>query len=64
MCEFTVFLENDGSREKIAKNVVKAKLKEGVVTLMDVGGNLTKVEKASILTVDTLMQELILKKET
>lgn len=63
MCEFTVFLENNGNREKIAKNVVKAKLKEGVVTLMDVGGNLTKVEKASIQTVDVLMQELILKKE-
>ncbi|MDI6896275.1 CooT family nickel-binding protein [Methanocella conradii] len=63
MCEFTVFLENDGNREKIARNVVKAKLKDGFITLMDVGGNLTKVEKASIQTVDTLMQELILKKE-
>jgi uncharacterized protein YwbE len=61
MCEFTVFLEKDGKREKITKGVVKAKLKDGVITLMDSAGKLTKVENASILTVDTLMQELILK---
>jgi hypothetical protein len=63
MCEFTVYLEKDGKKEKITKNVVKAKLKDGVVTLMDSAGQLTKVEKAGIVTVDTLMQELILKNE-
>lgn len=62
MRKFTVYLEINGKKEKIAKNVVKAKLKDGVVTLMDSAGTLTKVEKAGILTVDTLMQELILKK--
>jgi len=62
MCEFTVYLESNGKKEKITKGVVKAKLKDGVVTLMDSAGALTKVEKARILTVDTLTQELILKK--
>ena len=63
MCEFTVYLEGNGNREKITKNVIKAKLKDGVVTLLDSAGKVTKVEHASILTVDTLMQELILKTE-
>jgi hypothetical protein len=31
--------------------------------LMESSGKLTKVENASILTVDTLTQELVLKKE-
>jgi len=62
MCEFTVYVENGDSREKITKGVIKAKLKDGNVTLMDSAGKLTKVENASILTVDTLMQELILKR--
>jgi hypothetical protein len=61
MCEFTVYLEKGGNREKITKNVVKAKLKDNIVTLMDSAGTLVKVENACILTVDTLMAELILK---
>jgi hypothetical protein len=63
MCVFTVYLENDGNREKIAKDVIKAKLKDGAIMLMESSGKLTKVENASILTVDTLTQELVLKKE-
>lgn len=63
MCEFTVYLEHGGTRKKIARGVVKAKLKENAVILMDSGGNLTGVEDASIRVVDTLTQELVLKKE-
>jgi hypothetical protein len=62
MCEFTVYVDSSGSREKIAKNVIKAKLNGGIVTLTDSAGKLTKVENANILMVDTLMQELVLKK--
>ena len=62
MCEFNVYLETEGRREKIAKSVIVVKLKEGTVVLMDSGGTLTKVEKAGIIVVDTLMQELVLKK--
>ena len=62
MCEFTVYLEDNGNRDKITKNVIKAKLKDSVVTLLDSAGKVTKVEHARILTVDTLMQELILQK--
>ena len=63
MCEFNVYVEKNGSKDKIAKNVIKAKRKDGTVTLMESSGKLIRVEKASILTVDTLTQELILKKE-
>lgn len=64
MCEFTVYLDTNGQRKTITKNVVVAKNKEGTVVLMDSAGKLTKVENASILVVDTLMQELVLKKES
>lgn len=62
MCEFTVFVEQNGNRERVAKNVIKAKEKDGKVTLMDASGNNSKVEGATIIVVDTLMQELVLKK--
>jgi|AGTN01.2.fsa_nt_gi Predicted RNA-binding protein. len=62
MCKFNVHLEKNGNGEKIGKGVITAKLKDGVITMMDATGKLTKVENASITTVDTLMQELILKK--
>lgn len=62
MCEFTVYLESSGKKEKVTKGVVKAKLKDGAVSLMDAAGVSTRVDGASILVVDTLMQELILKK--
>lgn len=63
MCEFTVYVEDNGIREKITKNVVKAKLKDGTITLMDSAGSLTRLDHASIQIVDTLTQELVLKKE-
>jgi len=62
MCEFTVFLEENGVKKKIAENVVKAKRKEGKVVLTNASGSFTKVDGATIEVVDTLMQELILKK--
>jgi len=62
MCEFTVYMENDGGKVKITKGVVRAKLKDRVVTLMDSGGTLTRVDDAGISTVDTLTQEIVLKK--
>jgi len=61
MCEFTVYLENDGRRDQITKHVVSARLKNGIVVLLDVSGRITKVDNACIITVDTLTQELVLK---
>ncbi|PKG32051.1 CooT family nickel-binding protein [Methanoregula sp.] len=63
MCEFTVFLEENGEKKEIASNVVKAKRKDGKVILTDASGSLKKIDKATIEVVDTLMQELVLKKE-
>jgi len=62
MCEFTVFLEENSVKKKIADNVVKAKRKEGKVVLTNASGFFTKVDGATIDVVDTLMQELVLKK--
>lgn len=62
MCEFTVFLEENGEKKNIAQNVVKARRRDGKVVLTDASGSLTKVDGATIEVVDTLMQELVLKK--
>jgi predicted RNA-binding protein len=66
MCEFDVYLEENGSkgREVVARKIIKAKKKsDGKTVLMDASGNVTPVEHVSIEVVDTLMQELILRRE-
>ena len=66
MCEFVVYLEENGSKERevVARKIIKAKKKrDGKTVLMDASGNVTPVEHVSIEVVDTLMQELILRKE-
>lgn len=65
MCEFVVYLEENGSKERevVARKIIKAKKKDGKIALMDASGNVTSVEHVSIEVVDTLMQELILRKE-
>ena len=66
MCEFIVYLEENGSKERkvVARKIIKAKKKrDGKTVLMDASGNVTPVEHVSIEVVDTLMQELILRKE-
>jgi predicted RNA-binding protein len=62
MCEFIVFLEENGEKRNIAENVVKAKRKEGKVIMTNASGIIKKVEGATIEVVDTLMQELVLKR--
>jgi len=65
MCEFVVYLEENGSKERevVTRKVIKAKKRDGKTVLMDASGNVTQVEHASIEVVDTLMQELVLRKE-
>lgn len=62
MCDFTVYLEDNGDKKVVAKDILKARKKDGTVILMDAMGNITKIEAANIEVVDTLMQEMILKK--
>lgn len=61
MCEFTVVLETGTEKKQVAKNVVKAKVKEGKIVLMDSVGGVTRVENAAITVVDTLMAEMVLR---
>ena len=65
MCEFVVYLEENGSKERevVARKIIKAKKKDGKTILMDSSGTVTPVEHVSIEVVDTLMQELILRRE-
>ena len=58
MCEFTVLL----SDEVIARKIIKAKFKGTSLILADTSGKTTSVENVSIVSVDTIMAELILKK--
>ena len=64
MCEFTVYLLEDSSAERrmVTKNILAAKRKEGRVLLMDAFGDITPVDNATIEEVNTLSQEMILKK--
>ena len=64
MCEFTVYLLEDSSTERrmVTKNILAAKRKEGRVLLMDAFGDITPVDNATIEEVNTLSQEMILKK--
>lgn len=62
MCDFTVYLEENEDRKVVARDIIKAKRKEGSVLLMDALGEITKIESASIEVVDTMMQEMVLKK--
>lgn len=64
MCEFTVYLLDDGSAERrmVTKNILAAKRKDGRVLLMDAFGDITPVDSATIEEVNTLSQEMILKK--
>ena len=54
MCEFKVTLDN----KVIARKIIKAKLKDNVVVMVDTAGNVTRVENAAIQHVDTIMAEL------
>lgn len=59
MCEFTVMLDD----EVVAEKVIKAKLKDGAVIMADTMGNVTKIENAYIQKVDTIMTEMVLKRD-
>jgi hypothetical protein len=60
MCEFTVLLDDGKEKRQVAKNVVKAKVKDGKIVLMDTMGGVTKIESAVITVVDTMMAEMVL----
>ncbi len=63
MCEFTVYIEENGSssRKEVAKNIVVARRRDGKILLMDAFGSTTPVENAIIDEANTFTQEMILK---
>jgi predicted RNA-binding protein len=62
MCDFTVYLEENGERTVVATDVIKARKKDGTVFLMDIMGDTTRIEAVTIEVADTMMQEMVLKK--
>jgi len=63
MCEFTVYIEENGSssRKEVAKNIVVARRRDGKILLMDAFGSTTPIENAIIDEANTFTQEMILK---
>ena len=61
MCEFTVYLNGRTDSDIVATNVIKSKIKEGHISMMDSSGKTYKVENAEIVTVDSIMAEMHLK---
>jgi isopenicillin N synthase-like dioxygenase len=63
MCEFVVYVVDDADgRSEVARNIVAARRKDGIVHLMDAFGSVTRVENATIEEANTFSQEMILKK--
>ncbi|MBR6204090.1 MAG: CooT family nickel-binding protein [Candidatus Methanomethylophilaceae archaeon] len=61
MCEFTVYLNGREDSDVVATNVIKSKIKEGNVSLMDSSGKTYRIENADIMTVDSIMAEMHLR---
>ena len=61
MCEFTVYLNGKSDNDIIATNVIKSKIKEGHISMMDSSGKTYRVDNAEIVTVDSIMAEMHLK---
>lgn len=64
MCEFTVYVvdTNLENRQMVAKNILAAKMKEGKIVMLDAFGGSQPVGNVTIHEVNTLKQELILRK--
>ncbi len=58
MCEFTVYLNGHDDSDIVATNVIKSKIKEDHIALMDSSGKTYRVEKAYITKVDSIMAEM------
>ena len=61
MCEFTVYLNGRDDSDIVATNVIKSKIRENYISLMDSSGKAYRVENADIITVDSIMAEMHLR---
>ncbi|AFV23520.1 hypothetical protein Mpsy_1312 [Methanolobus psychrophilus R15] len=62
MCDFTVYLEENGERTVVATDIIKARKKDGNVFLMDIMGDTTRIEAVTIEVADAFAQEMVLKR--
>ena len=58
MCEFTVYLNGHDDSDIVATNVIKSKVKEDHISLMDSSGKTYRFEKVYITKVDSIMAEM------
>jgi predicted RNA-binding protein len=62
MCEFKVYILENGEMKKIAEEIIKAKLENGYIELNDILGSSKKVENALIEEINVSKESLTLKK--
>jgi len=62
MCEFKVYVLENGEMKKIAEEIIKAKLKNGYIELNDILGLSKKVENVLIEEINVNNESLLLKK--
>lgn len=62
MCELTVYIDENGEKSLIGEQIVKAVKKGEQIVLMDAAGVITKTGCSMIHSVDTMMQEMVLKR--
>jgi hypothetical protein len=62
MCEFAVFINENGTSKRIARSIVRVDMMDGCSTLLDSGGKVIKVDGAYMVMVDTRDNEIRLKK--
>jgi predicted RNA-binding protein len=61
MCGFTVYLNGREDSDIVATNVIKTKIKEDHIAMMDSSGQTYRVDNATIMVVDSIMAEMHLK---
>ena len=61
MCEIAIFINENGTRRRIARSIVKVDAGEDCVSLLDSGGRVIKVEGTYIVAIDMTANEMILK---
>ena len=60
MCEFTVYLDGHEESNVVARKVIKSKIRGDHISMLDSSGKSYRVENADILTVDSIMAEMVL----
>jgi len=62
MCEIAVFINENGTSERIARNIIRAESMEGCTSLLDSRGNVIKVDGTYIAVIDFTENRISLKK--